>query len=205
MQWIMEFLYQFISIFEKSGYWGIFFLMALESTLIPIPSELIVPPAAYLAYKGELSLSGVIFSGTLGSLAGSLLNYFVALKLGRPATLYFIKKYGKYLLISEKSFYKVENFWNIHGHISIFTGRLIPGFRHIISIFAGLAKMNLFFFSFFTTLGAGIWCSFLAFCGYFLGQNQALLKEILQKGSYGIIVFCIVLIFFYAWFKYKRR
>ncbi len=167
MQFIIEFLNQFISIFEKTGYLGVFFLMLLESTLIPIPSEFIIPPAAYLAYKGELSLSGVIFFGTLGSLAGSLLNYFIALKLGRPATIYFIKKYGKYLLLSQKSFYKIENFWNIHGHISIFIGRLLPGFRHVISIPAGLAKMNLFLFSFFTILGAGIWCSFLAFLWLF--------------------------------------
>jgi len=205
MDLIFQIINQILHFFEKSGYLGIFFLMALESTLVPIPSEVIIPPAAYLAYKGKLSLSGIILSGTLGSLAGSLANYFIALKIGRPAILYFIKKYGKIFLLTEKAFYKIERFWDNHGHISVFIGRLLPGFRHVISIPAGFAKMNIYLFSFFTTLGAGIWCIFLAFCGYFFGKNEVLLKEYLHKGSYGIIIFCIVLIAFYIKFKLKNQ
>ncbi len=205
----MEFLYQIIKhlllFFEKSGYLGVFFLMALESTFVPIPSEVVIPPAAYLAYKGKMSLFGVIFSGTLGSLAGSLFNYFLALKIGRPAILYFIKKYGKCFLLTETSFYRVEKFWDNHGHISVFVGRLLPGFRHIISIPAGFARMNLYFFSLFTILGAGFWCAFLGFCGYFFGKNEALLKDYLHKGSYAIIIFCIILIIFYIKFKIKKQ
>ena len=204
MEFILQNLNQILFFFEKSGYLGVFILMALESTLVPIPSEIIIPPAAYLAYKGNLSLSGVILSGTLGSLAGSLFNYFLALKIGRPVIIYFIKKYGKFFLITEKAFYKVENFWNNHGHISTFVGRLLPGFRHVISIPAGFAKMNLYLFSFFTSLGAGIWCSFLAFCGYFFGKNEILLKEYLHKGSFGFIIFCVILIAFYIKFKLKK-
>ncbi len=204
----MEFIYQIINqillFFEKSGYLGVFFLMALESTLVPIPSEIVIPPAAYLAYKGKMSLSGVIISGTLGSLAGSLFNYFMALKIGRPVILYFIKKYGKFLLITERAFYKVEEFWDKHGHISTFVGRLLPGFRHVISIPAGFARMNLPLFCLFTTLGAGIWCAFLGFCGYFFGKNEMLLKEYLQKGSYAIIIFCLILIALYIKFKLKK-
>ncbi len=204
MEMVFSLINQILFFFEKSGYLGVFFLMALESTLVPIPSEIIIPPAAYLAYKGNLSLSGVILSGTLGSLAGSLFNYFLALKIGRPVVIYFIKKYGKFFLITERAFYKVENFWDNHGHISTFVGRLLPGFRHVISIPAGLAKMNLYLFSLFTTFGAGIWCSFLAFCGYFFGKNETLLKEYLTKGSYGFIIFCIILIAFYIKFKLKK-
>uniref|UniRef100_A0A7V6CEG8 DedA family protein n=1 Tax=Thermodesulfobacterium geofontis TaxID=1295609 RepID=A0A7V6CEG8_9BACT len=204
MGMVFSLINQILFFFEKSGYLGVFFLMALESTLVPIPSELVIPPAAYLAYKGNLSLTGVILSGTLGSLAGSLFNYFVALKIGRPVIIYFIKKYGKFFLITEKAFYKVEDFWDNHGHISTFVGRLLPGFRHVISIPAGLAKMNLYLFSFFTTVGAGIWCSFLAFCGYFFGKNEMLLKEYLHKGSYGFIIFCIILIVLYIKFKLKK-
>ncbi|MCD6548104.1 MAG: DedA family protein [Thermodesulfobacterium sp.] len=204
----MEIIYSLINqtlfFFEKSGYLGIFFLMALESTLIPIPSELIIPPAAYLAYKGKMSVSGVIIFGTLGSLAGSLFNYFMALRVGRPFILYLIKRYGNFFLLTEKGFYKIERFWENHGHISIFIGRLLPGFRHVISIPAGLARMDLLLFSFFTTFGAGIWCAFLAFCGYFFGKNEVLLKEYLHKGSYGIIIFCIILIAFYIKFKLKK-
>lgn len=205
MEFLLQILNQILIFFEKSSYWGVFFLMALESTLVPIPSEVIIPPAAYLAYKGNLSLSGVILSGTLGSLAGSLFNYFMGLKIGRPLIIYFIKKYGKIFLVTEKAFYKVENFWNNHGHISIFIGRLLPGFRHVISIPAGFAKMNLGLFSFFTILGAGIWCTFLAFCGYFFGKNETLLGEYLQKGSYGFIIFCFVLIGFYVKLKLKNN
>jgi len=204
----MEVVYQIVNqillFFEKSNYLGIFFLMALESTLVPIPSEIIIPPAAYLAYKGKLSFSGVIISGTLGSLAGSLFNYFMALRIGRPVILYFIKKYGKFFLLTEKSFYKVENFWNDYGNISTFVGRLLPGFRHIISIPAGFARMNLYLFCFFTTLGAGFWCVFLGFCGYFFGKNEILLKEYLHKGSYAIVIFCIILMAFYIKFKLKK-
>ncbi len=204
----MEFLHQIINhllfFFEKSGYFGVFFLMALESTFVPIPSEVVIPPAAYLAYKGKMFLSGVVFFGTLGSLAGALFNYFLALKIGRPAILFFIKKYGKFFLLTERAFYKVERFWDNHGHISVFVGRLLPGFRHIISIPAGFARMDLCFFSLFTTLGAGIWCAFLGFCGYFFGKNEALLKEYLHKGSYAIIIFCAILIGFYIKFKFKK-
>jgi len=204
----MEVVYQIVNqillFFEKSNYLGIFFLMALESTLVPIPSEIIIPPAAYLAYKGKLSLSGVIISGTLGSLAGSLFNYFMALRIGRPVILYFIKKYGKFFLLTEKSFYKVENFWNDYGNISTFVGRLLPGFRHIISIPAGFARMNLYLFCFFTTLGASFWCVFLGFCGYFFGKNEILLREYLHKGSYAIVIFCIILVAFYVKFKLKK-
>lgn len=204
MEIIYSLINQILFFFEKSSYLGVFILMALESTLVPIPSEVIIPPAAYLAYKGELSLFGVIISGTLGSLVGSLINYFFALKLGRSFVFYFIKKYGKFFLLTEKGFYKIENFWGNHGHISIFIGRLLPGFRHVISIPAGFAKMNLFLFSFFTVIGAGIWCVFLALCGYFFGKNEILLKNYLHKGVYGIVIFCILLVFFYIKFKLKK-
>jgi membrane protein DedA with SNARE-associated domain len=205
MELITAFIHYLLTFFEKSSYFGIFFLMALESTLVPIPSELIIPPAAYLAYQGKLSLIGVITSGVLGSLSGALFNYFLALKFGRPAFLHFIKKHGKYVLLTEYTFYKMEKFWDSHGHISTFIGRLLPGLRHVIPIPAGFARMGLFLFCFYTILGATIWCTFLALCGYFFGKNQSLLDEYLQKGSYGIIFFCIVLVIFYIWLKTRKK
>jgi membrane protein DedA with SNARE-associated domain len=195
----------FLLLFEKSGYAGVFFLMALESTLVPIPSEVIMPPAGYLASQGKLSLVGVILAGTFGSLAGALTNYYLALKLGRPALLRFIRRYGKYLLLTEESFKKVEHFWGNHGHISTFVGRLLPGTRHVISIPAGLARMALFLFSIYTTLGALIWCSFLALCGYYFGKNEGLLKSALHKGSYGLIIGVLVIIALYVYFKVVRK
>ncbi len=204
-RWLSEILGNFLLFFEKTSYLGVFFLMALESTLLPIPSEIIVPPAAYLASKGKMNLWGVILAGTLGSLSGALLNYYLALKFGRPAFLRFIKRYGKYVLLTEASFMKMEKFWHNHGHISTFVGRLLPGLRHVISIPAGFARMALGLFCFFTTIGAFIWCTFLALCGYYFGKNEALLKEYLAKGSYGIILFCVLIVFIYVYFKFKKN
>ncbi len=203
--WLTESINYFLGWFEKSSYWGVFFLMALESTLVPIPSEIIIPPAAYLASKGKLSLWGVILAGTLGSLAGALLNYYLALKLGRPVFLKFLRSYGPYILLTEISFLKMEKFWNHHGHISTFIGRLLPGLRHVISIPAGFARMSLALFCFFTLLGAGIWCTFLGLCGYYLGRNEELLKEYLQSGSISLIIFSIFLIIFYVLIKVKLK
>ncbi|MFN3567540.1 MAG: DedA family protein [Caldimicrobium sp.] len=202
--WIKELVQYFLAWFEKSSYLGVFFLMALESTLFPIPSEIIIPPAAYLASQGKLSLWGVIFAGTFGSLAGALFNYFLALKFGRPAFLKFLRKYGFYILLTEASFLKMERFWHNHGHISTFIGRLLPGLRHVISIPAGFAKMSLFLFSIYTSLGAFLWCTFLGVIGYYFGKNEAMLKEYLQKGSYGVIIFCLILISLYVFIKLKR-
>lgn len=204
MEVLKDLILNFLLFFEKSSYLGVFFLMALESTLFPIPSEMIIPPAAYLASQGKMSLTWVIISGTLGSLAGALLNYFLALKFGRPMFLRFIRKYGKYILLTEYSFYKMESFWNNHGHISTFIGRLLPGLRHVISLPAGFARMSLVVFCIYTLLGAGLWCTFLGFCGYFVGKNEVLLKEYLTKGSYGFVIFSFLLILGYVWFKFKK-
>jgi len=195
----------FLEFFGKSGYFGVFFLMALESTILPIPSEVVMPPAGYLASQGRLSLMGVILAGTFGSLAGALTNYYLALKLGRPALLKFIRRYGKYLLLTEESFKKVERFWGNHGHISTFVGRLLPGTRHIISIPAGLAKMALLIFCLYTILGAFIWCSFLALCGYYFGKNEEVLKSVLHKGSSVIIIGVCLVLATYIYLKIVRR
>jgi len=204
-KWLLEILGNFLLFFERTSYFGVFFLMALESTLVPIPSEIIIPPAAYLASQGKFSLFWVILSGTLGSLAGALFNYFLALKFGRPAFLRFIRRYGKYVLLTEASFMKMEGFWHNHGHISTFVGRLLPGLRHVISVPAGFARMALTLFCLYTTLGAFLWCTFLALCGYYFGKNEALLREYLQKGSYGVIVFVMVIISLYIWIKLKIK
>lgn len=203
VEWTREILQYILLFFNKSGYIGVFFLMALESTIVPIPSEVVVPPAGYLASKGELSLLGVILAGTFGSLAGALLNYYMALKFGRPAFLRFIRKYGQYVLLTEASFLKMEGFWHNHGHISTLVGRLLPGLRHVISIPAGFARMALTLFCIYTTIGAFIWCTVLALCGYYFGKNEALLKEYLAKGSYGVIIFSGLLVVGYVLLKYK--
>lgn len=122
------------------GYLGIFIMMFLESSFFPFPSEVVMIPAGYLAYKGEMNMYLVILFGILGSLAGAIFNYYFALKLGRR----FLMRYGKYIFISEDTILKMEEFFNKHGHISTFFGRLIPVVRQYISLPAGLSRMNLF-------------------------------------------------------------
>lgn len=168
------------------GYAGIFIMMFLESSFFPFPSEVVMIPAGYLAYKGEMNMYLVILFGILGSLAGALFNYYFAIKLGRT----FLMKYGKYVLISEETILKMEDFFKKHGHISTFSGRLIPVVRQYISLPAGLARMNLFVFSLYTSLGAGIWVIILTLLGYFLGGNEALIKEYLHT----IIVVILILL-----------
>ena len=178
------------------GYIGIFVLMFLESTVFPIPSEVVIIPAGYLASKGEMNIYIVILLGVLGSLCGALFNYYFALKFGRT----FLLKYGKYFLVSEKTILKTELFFKEHGHISTFSGRLIPGLRHYISLPAGLARMNLFVFCLYTTLGATIWVIILTILGYYIGDNEALVKEYLRYLIIGLLVFLVLL---GAWY-YKK-
>lgn len=152
---------------ESSGYIGIFILMAIESSILPLPSEIVMIPAGYLVWQGKMNMILAILAGTFGSLAGALCNYYIAIKIGRI----FVLKYGKYFLMSQKSLEKTEKFFNRHGEISTFIGRLIPGVRHYISLPAGLAKMSLTKFCIFTLLGAGIWVSILSIFGYYLGVS----------------------------------
>ncbi|MWV62656.1 DedA family protein [Helicobacter saguini] len=150
---------------EYLGYFGIFILMAIESSILPLPSEIVMIPAGYLAFQGKMNMVLAIMAGTFGSLAGALCNYYIAIKLGRI----FVTKYGKYFFMKESSLEKTEKFFNRHGEISTFIGRLIPVVRHYISLPAGLARMSLARFCIFTLLGAGIWVSILSFFGYYLG------------------------------------
>lgn len=182
------------------GYAGIFIMMFLESSFFPFPSEVVMIPAGYLAYKGEMNMYLVILFGILGSLAGSLFNYYLAVKFGRR----FLIKYGKYFFIKEETIVKMEEFFKKHGHISTFSGRLIPVVRQYISLPAGLAKMNLFVFSLYTSLGAGIWVAILAILGYYLGDNEGLIKEYLRYIIVAILIALAVLAFWY-YRKTKRN
>ena len=175
------------------GYFGIFILMFLESTVFPIPSEVVMIPAGYLAYKGEMNIYIVILLGVVGSLCGALFNYYFALKFGRT----FLLKYGKYFFVSHESIEKTEKFFKNHGHISTFSGRLIPGLRHYISLPAGLAKMNLFVFCLYTTLGAALWVTILTLLGYYLGDNQELIKEYLRYLIIGLLLTLTIVGFWY--------
>ena len=170
------------------GYLGIFVMMLIESSVFPLPSEVVMIPAGYLCAKGEMSMPVVIVLGTLGSIAGALLNYYLAVFLGRKLIL----KYGHYLFFSAEKLEKVERFFKTHGSFPTFTGRLIPVVRHYISLPAGLARMNVALFCFYTGLGASIWVTILTLLGYFFGQNQALLEENLHTITWSLLALIVV-------------
>jgi len=182
------------------GYWGIFLLMFLESTFFPFPSEIIMIPAGYLAYKGEMNIYLVVIVGILGSVGGALFNYYLAMHFGRK----FLLKYGKYFFIKEETLAKLETFFTKHGELSTFNGRLIPGIRQLISLPAGLAKMNIAKFSFYSALGAGIWVIVLVALGYILGSNEALISEYLHTATIIALISVIFITLFYI-IRNKRK
>ncbi|MBQ7169674.1 MAG: DedA family protein [Synergistaceae bacterium] len=173
----------------RMGYTGIISLMFLESSFFPFPSEVVMPPAGYLAWKGEMSLTLVLLSGIAGSILGALFNYWIAVKLGRP----FLLKYGKYFFVSAESVSKADDFFKRHGHVSTLVGRLLPVIRQYISLPAGIARMNLGTFTLFTTIGAGVWVAVLTFAGYLLGEHQDLLKEYLHVITLACVGLAVVI------------
>jgi len=162
--------------FRDMGYPGIIVLMAIESSIFPLPSELVMPPAGYLAAKGEMSFALVVACGVLGSILGALANYGLALWLGRA----FVRKLGRYFFVSERSLDRSERFFADHGEISTFLARLLPVVRHLISLPAGLARMPLPRFVLFTGLGAAIWCTILTWIGLFIGKKEDVLLSALD-------------------------
>ena len=188
---IVNYLVQTIG---SMGYFGIFALMFLESSFFPFPSEVVMIPAGYLAYKGDMNLILVILAGIVGSLGGAWFNYILASKFGRK----FLLK-----IMSKEKVDKLELFFENHGHISTFTGRLIPGIRQYISFPAGLAKMSPFKFSLYTSLGAGIWVVVLTLLGYYLGANQELIHQYLKEITIVTLILVALLIVFYV-VKQKR-
>ena len=192
---IIDFLIETIG---SLGYIGIFALMFLESTFFPFPSEVVMIPAGYLAYKGDMNIYIVLLMGILGSLGGALLNYYLSKTLGRKLLL----KYGHYIWFEENKLIKMEKFFKAHGEISTFNGRLIPVIRQYISLPAGLSNMNIFKFSLYTSLGASIWVTILTFLGYILGDNQELIKEHLQTITFTTIISIVIITLVYI--KYKK-
>ena len=196
---------------DNLNYWTITLLMAIESSVIPLPSELVVPPAAYKAAAGELNIYLVVFFSTLGALIGSITNYFLAMWIGRPIVYRFANsRLGHMLMLDEHTVRKTEAFFDKNGPISIFTGRLLPGVRHLISIPAGLSQMNLSKFILYTTLGAGIWNIILATIGYYLESvvpKEMLMSKVMEYShllSTGFIVLAVC-IFGYILYRTLKK
>lgn len=193
INWIVE-------IVGMLGYAGIVIMMFLESSFVPFPSEVVMIPAGYLAFKGEMNLIIAILCGIIGSLSGALFNYYLAIKLGRPLLI----RYGTYVMFNEDTMSRMESFFKRHGHISTFIGRLIPVIRQYISLPAGLANMNLVIFSLYTSLGAGIWVIILALLGYYIGENEVLIKAYLHNIIVVLLLLCIIGATLYYW-RYQKK
>lgn len=204
---------------ENASYLFIFLFMVIESSFIPFPSEVVVPPAAYLAIQGgtthDLNIFLVVLVATLGALVGAVINYVIALTVGRPIVYSFANsKFGHACLIDQAKVEKAEKYFDDHGAISTFIGRLIPAVRQLISIPAGLARMKFWVFCLYTSLGALLWNIVLAALGYWLALTVTI-DELFQKIEeyngiltiigFGILLFCIAYIAYNAFFKKHKE
>ena len=179
------------------NYFTVALLMAIESTFLPLPSEVVIPFAAYKAAQGDLNIFGIILFGTLGALSGSLINYTLAYYLGRPIVYRFAEsRIGRIFLLSRQKVERAENYFIRNGKASTFIGRLVPGIRHLISIPAGLSKMRLRDFMLYTFAGAGIWNVILAVIGFYLYEIRdkifPYMDDVLYVLGAGFIIYLIV-------------
>lgn len=195
---------------NNMNYGSITLLMTIESSFVPFPSEVVIPPAAYIASKpdSKLNIFLVVLFGTLGALFGAYINYFLALWLGRPIMYKFAdSRAGKMLLLSSEKIQKAEKYFNDNGKISTFIGRLIPGIRQLISVPAGLARMNLASFTLYTALGAGIWNGILALLGYIFHENMDMINH--YSHEIGLIILVAVVLvaafYIYKFFRAKQK
>jgi len=198
---IKELAQDLVDLIFDWGYLGIFIMMAIESSFVPFPSEIVLIPAGYLASQGDMTLGMIMVSALGGSMVGAFINYFLALTLGRKI----LKKYGKYFFIKESAVEKMDGFFEKHGHISTFIGRLIPGIRQLISIPAGLARMNLGVFSLYTAMGAGVWALILTLLGYFIGENQELIDIYLKQITMAVLALLFIIGFIYYRYQTKKQ
>lgn len=189
--WIVEWV-------KHMGYVGIFIMTMIESTFIPIPAEITMIPAGYLVQQGEMNGTIVMICATAGMLTGALINYAIAYYFGRRLIL----NYGRYFFMPQHKLLKMERYFEEYGAISTFVGRLLPGVRHYISFPAGLARMKLKLFILYTTLGGAIWLLILFAFGYYIGENEALIKRYMV---YVKIVLFLCLIAGGVWYLRRRR
>lgn len=187
------------------NYLSITLLMIIESSFIPFPSEIVIPPAIWKAAGGDLNMYLVVLFATIGALIGALFNYVLAMWLGRAIVYRLVEtKIGKLLLLSRPKIENAEAYFNRHGRSSTFIGRLVPGIRQLISIPAGLAKMNFKQFVLFTILGSGLWNIILAVLSYSVYSQQELLKEYMHELSYGLLALGFLFVIYLIW-KYRKK
>lgn len=189
-----------IHLIEILGYWGVFFGMMIESACIPLPSEVIMPFAGYVAYEGEMTLIGITIAGVLGNLLGSWIAYFVGLKGGRP----FLEKYGKYFLISHRKLDLAHDWFEKYGHEAVFISRMLPIIRTFISLPAGIAKMNFKKFTVYTLLGSIPWVLLLGYIGVMLGPHWKQIRSYFHIMDI-IVGIGIVAVIIYMIYHYRDK
>lgn len=189
MDYILDLVKILVDFAHNAGYFGIFIMTFLESTFLPIPSEITMIPAGYLIYQDAMNAPMVVFSSLAGTLMGSCFSYYIAMKYGRLI----VVNYGKYFFMNNEKLLKIEQFFANHGAISTFTGRLIPGVRHFISFPAGLAKMHFGKFCLYTGIGGSAWVMTLLILGYKIGENEELISEWLTIITITILAICSIL------------
>ncbi|HIH14390.1 MAG TPA: DedA family protein [Nanoarchaeota archaeon] len=199
---IAEFLIAYITaIIHKIGYFGIFILMVLESMIAPVPSEAVMPFAGFLVYSGKFNLFLTILASSIGSIIGSLLSYYIGFYGGRP----FVMKLGRYLFLEEAQLDFTINFFKKYGAITIFISRFIPVVRHLISIPAGVGRMGIKKFVFYTLAGATLWNSFLIYVGMKLGENWQSISKYTEQLDILILVLIILAVIYYVYMHTKRK
>lgn len=195
-QWVL-------SVMQRLGYSGLVLLMFLDNVFPPVPSEIIMPSAGYTAAMGHLTLWGVIVAGCIGSLLAAAVLYGIGRAIPHDRLMRWIDRHGKFVGIQSVDVEKALNAFERHGHQVVFFGRMIPAVRSLVSIPAGMSHMPFWKFMGYSAAGTVIWTTFLACLGYFLGQNKALLLQVLQNTGYGIIAIVFVVLAFW-WFRRKR-
>ena len=184
-----------VEVVSEIGYGGVFILMLLESALIPIPSEAIMPFAGFLVATGEIDFLYAVLAGTFGNLAGSYLAYVLGSKFGRP----FLERYGKYLFVTSEHLEYAEKLFNEKGQVTVFVGRILPAVRTVISFPAGIAKMNIVHFTVYTVIGSFIWCTALTYVGLVLKENWKMLENyflcidvLVVAAAIGVVLYLLI-------------
>ncbi|MFA6022784.1 MAG: DedA family protein [Candidatus Pacearchaeota archaeon] len=199
---LVEFMLTFVTgLIASLGYFGLVLLMALESMIFPLPSELVMPFAGFLIYQGDFNLFSVIIFSTIGTIIGSLLSYYIGYYLGEP----FFEKYGKWFLLNKHDLDLTKRFFQRYGDKTIFISRFIPVVRHLISIPAGVGKMNIWKFTFYTALGGAMWNTFLAYLGIKLGENWELVSKYSQMLDIVVIIILAGLVIWFVRRHLKNR
>jgi len=190
-----------LSTISLLGYAGIFFLMMLESMIVPVPSEFVMPFAGFLVAQGTFSFLFVIIASTQGSITGSLIFYYI----GKTGGHRLVEKYGKYVLVDAEDIRKTEEWFQKRGDLTVFLARLIPVVRHLISFIAGIGKMNVKKFTLYTILGATLWNGILTYLGFILGQHWNEVSQYLEELDIIIVILLIVGCLYFAYRHITRK